>query len=127
MMSEKQDLHLVEWLRRIQLSWELDLEKLSKLCHVDQSVLKHFLDMSSAEVSELPSIPTGLESAVALVGIYRRVSTVYKTPEEQNQWLTRANSVFEGNRPIDVMSMSPDHLAYVSYTVESGLRLGGQE
>ena len=119
----EKDLHLIEWLRRIQLTWELDGPKLSKIAHVSEAVLKQYLSYSPEAIDGLPSIPQGLEPAVALVGVFRRVQGVYPTAEEQNHWLTHPNSVFEGNRPIDVMAMSPEHLAYVSYAVESGLRL----
>lgn len=119
----EKDLHLIEWLRRIQLNWELDLAKLSRVSHVSEVQLTHFLSLSPEQISELPSIPLGLEPAVALVGVFRRVQTVYTTAEEQNTWLLNPNSVFEGNRPIDIMAMSPEHLAYISYVVESGLRL----
>jgi hypothetical protein len=121
---ESENLHLVEWLRRIQLDWELDLEKLAKLSHTDGARLSELMGLSGSALEHLPSIPAGMENAAHLVGIYRRVKGVYPTPESQNEWLTRNNSVFEGLRPIDIMAMSPEHLAYVSYTVESGLRLG---
>ncbi len=119
----EKDLHLIEWLRRVQLTWELDLSKLSTIAHVSEAVLKQYLASTPEQIEAFPSIPAGLEPAVALIGVFRRIQGVYPTAEEQNHWLTNPNSVFEGNKPIDVMAMSPDHLAYVSYAVESGLTL----
>ncbi len=117
-------LHLVEWLRKIQLAWELDLEQLSRIAHVSKDLLEGFLKLPSAELSSAPSVPAGLENAVALVGLYRQLLTVYPAPEAQNHWLKRPNQVFDGHRPIDVITISPEHLAYAAYSVESGLRLG---
>jgi len=121
---EFEDLHLIEWLRKIQLAWELTPLELSRITHVSEADLGRYLSMSPDEVQALPSIPTGLENGVALVGLYRLLLTVYPTAQEQGQWLERPNSIFEGQRPIDVMAMSPGHLSYITYTVESGLRLG---
>ena len=118
------DLHLIEWLRRVKLSWDLDLAQLARLGHVPVDKLEKAFQLSPTEISQLPSVPEGLENLVALIGIYRRVAQAYPEPAAQNEWLLRSNSVLEGNRPIDVMAMSPEHLAYVSYVVESGLRLG---
>jgi hypothetical protein len=118
------DLHLVEWLKKIQTSWSLSLGDLAKMTSVDEADLVRHFRMTSSEIAELPSIPSGLESAVGLVGLYRLLLTVYPTVEEQLKWLELPNSVFEGRRPIEVISMSPAHLSYVAYTVESGLRLG---
>ena len=118
------ELHLVDWLRRIQLSWELDLDQLSKMAHVSRERLEEAFRIPSGELALAPSIPSGLEPAVALVGLYRQLLTVYPTADEQNLWLKRPNQVFEGHRPIDVISMSPEHLAYATYSVETGLRLG---
>ncbi len=121
-MSDRQ-LHLIEWLRRLKLSWDLDLPKLALLSHTSPELLEKMLALKNEEIDRLPSIPAGMDQAVALVGIYQRVAQAYPEPSEQNEWLLRENSVLEGNRPIDVMAMSPEHLAYVSYIVESGLRL----
>jgi hypothetical protein len=118
------DLHLVEWLRKIQLAWELDLEQLSRIAHVSKDLLEGFLKLPSTGLSSAASVPAGLENAVALVGLYRQLITVYPAPDSQNLWLKRPNQVFDGHRPIDVISMSPGHLAYAAYSVETGLRLG---
>lgn len=117
------DPHLIDWLRKIQLTWELAPSELSRLSHISEEVLAPYLKLSMAEIDALPSVPSGLENAMGLVGIFRRIQDVYPTPELQNDWLKKPNQIFEGNRPIDVMAMSPDHLLYVGYAVESGLRL----
>lgn len=117
------DLHLVNWLRKIMLDWELDIEKLSKLAHTPKEILKDYFKRSSDEIDALPSVPAGLENAVALIGIFRRIQEAYPKLDDQNTWLNRPNQVFDGNKPIEIMAMSPEHVQYISYAVESGLRL----
>ena len=126
-MSTLEELHLIGWLRKISIEWEIGEERLAALCHCPVETLQAYLALSAEGIESLPTIPGGLDSAMVLVGIFRRIRETYPDPTEQNLWLMRENSVFEGHRPIDVMAMSPDHLAYVGYTVESGLRLGSKE
>ncbi|MBC7395962.1 MAG: hypothetical protein H7333_00845 [Bdellovibrionales bacterium] len=122
----ERELHLIEWLRRLKLAWDLDLAKLALLSHTPAALLEQMLTLNTNEVESLPSIPAGMDQVVSLVGIYQRVAQAYPEPTAQNEWLMKENPVFEGNRPIDIMAMSPEHLAYVSYIVESGLRLTSQ-
>lgn len=122
--NNDRELHLVDWLRKIQLAWELDLEQLSRIAHVPRDRLEAVLRISADELATMPSVPVGLEPSVALVGLYRQLLTVYPTSEAQNFWLKEPNHVFEGHRPIEVITQSPEHLAYAAYAVETGLRLG---
>ncbi|NDG84077.1 MAG: DUF2384 domain-containing protein [Proteobacteria bacterium] len=116
---------LIGSLRKISLQWELSLPELARIAHVPEEELGRFFALPEDEAVGLPTVPGALLGAVPLVGIFRMLVRTYPSPEAQNEWLKRPNGVFEGRRPIDVMAMSPDHLAYVAYTVESGLRLGG--
>ena len=118
-----EELHLIQWLRRIQQSWELDLPALAKITHVSEENLKKFLSVSPAKLEEYPTVPAGLSDAMPLVSLFKRLQEEYPDPEAQNLWLKTPNSVLEGRTPIDAIAISPDHLAYVSYVVESGLRL----
>jgi hypothetical protein len=121
MMSEElnTEISLVQWLRRIQTSWELDLQKMSMICHVPAETLDRYFKMSASEVAELPSIPTGLDSAMPLVSVFKSISTRLPDADAQNEWLTTENETYEKNKPIEVMAMSPAHLAWVSYTLAS--------
>jgi hypothetical protein len=119
--------HLVDGLRQIQIQWELTVVELSKISHIPESVLSKYFSLNQEELANLPAVPSELLGGVALVGLFRKLITTYPTPEQQNEWLKRPNSVFEGHRPIDIIAMSPDHLAFVAYSVESGLRLVGKE
>jgi uncharacterized protein (DUF2384 family) len=118
-----EELHLIQWLRRIQQSWELDLAALSRLTHVPESKLKEHLKLTVSELENLPTVPSDLSNAVALVSLFKRLQEEYPNAEEQNDWLKRPNSVLEGQVPVEVIALSPEHLAYVSYVVESGLQL----
>jgi hypothetical protein len=120
-------MHVIEWLRKVQLEWDLPVEQLARLCHCPVDRLKSHLALSAGEMEGPPTVPAGLDAAVTLVGIFKNIRDTYPDPHDQNGWLQRENSVFEGHRPIDVMAMSPEHLAFVGYTVESGLRLAARE
>lgn len=110
---------LVQWLRRIQTAWELDLQKLSMISHVSVETLDRYLKMSASDVRELPSIPSGLENAMPLVAVFKSISERLPEAAQQNEWLTTENDTYEKNKPIEVMAMSPAHLAWVSYTLAS--------
>ena len=123
MKPHENELHLVDGLRQIQIQWELSIQEFSRIAHIPETVLARYFGLTQDALADLPAVPADLLGAVPLVGLFRNLITTYPTPEQQNEWLKRPNSVFEGHRPIDVMAMSPDHLAFVAYSVESGLRL----
>jgi hypothetical protein len=119
--------HVIEWLRKVQVEWELPVDQLARLCHCPVDVLEKHLALSADQIHALPTVPAGFDAAVTLIGIFRNIRATYPESRDQNGWLQKENSVFEGHRPIDVMAMSPEHLAFVGYTVESGLRLTAQD
>ena len=121
MTEEHRELHLVDWLKRILLAWGVTPAELSRLAHVEENELTAMISLSKEGIESLPAIPSSLENAAALVGLYRELLSVYPTPEEQSAWLSRPNSVLEGQKPIDVIAMGPEHLSYVAYVVQSGL------
>ena len=117
-----ENLHLIQYLKKIQIAWELSPEELAKISHVSKEVLKNNLELSLEEIESLPSIPSGLEQTMPLVSIYKNLSRMMPETDQQNEWLVLPNELFEGNKPIEVMAMSPDHLSWVSYTLESQAR-----
>jgi hypothetical protein len=121
-----EDLHLIQWLRRIQQSWELDLPTLARITHVSEEILKKYLAVSAADLENYPTVPEALGDAMPLVSLFKRLQEEYPDPEAQNFWLKTPNSVLEGQTPIEAIAISPEHLAYVSYVVESGIRLQGK-
>jgi hypothetical protein len=116
-----EEMHLVQWLRRIQQAWELDLLTFARISHLSEATLKEFFALSAKELALLPTIPEKLSAAVPLVSLFKRIQEVYPDPKAQNEWLKNPNSVLEGQVPVDVIALSPEHLSYVSYVVESGI------
>jgi hypothetical protein len=114
-----ENINLLQYLRKIQVEWELSADQLSKISHVGVITLQKYFSLRAPEVESLPSIPSGLETAMPLVSIYKNLVKVMPDPEKQNEWLVMPNETFDGNKPIEVMAMSPDHLSWVSYTLES--------
>lgn len=116
---------LVQYLRKIMVDWQLSPEQLAKVTHVSTEDLDRYLNMSRSELNELPSMPAGLETAMPLVSVYKNLNRMVTTAEKQNEWLVTPHDLFEGNKPIEVMAMSPQHLMWVSYTLESAAREQG--
>ena len=117
-----ENLHLIQYLKKIQVEWELSPTELAKISHVSIENLKKFLDLTANEIEGLPSLPSGLDTAMPLVSVYKNLGIMFADAEKQNEWLVVPNELFEGNKPIEVMAMSPDHLSWVSYTLESQAR-----
>lgn len=114
-----ENLNLLQYLRKIQVEWELDADQLCKISHVGVATLQKYFSMSPSEAEALPAIPNGLDTAMPLVSIYKNLVRMMPDTEKQNEWLVVPNETFEGNKPIEVMAMSPAHLSWVSYTLES--------
>jgi len=121
-MMIDENLHLIQYLRKIQIDWELSADELAKISHVSVSMMQKYFSLPASEVEALPSVPAGLDSAIALVSVYKNLVRTTPDPEKQNEWLVVPNELFEGNKPIEVMAMSPRHLSWVSYTLESQAR-----
>ena len=119
-MSE--NLNLLQYLRKIQVEWELNAEQLSKISHVGVATLQKYFSMKPEEMESLPTIPNGLDTAMPLVSTYKNLVRMFPDSEKLNEWLVIPNELFEGNKPIEVMAMSPNHLSWVSYTLESQAR-----
>ena len=117
-----ENLNLVQYLKKIQIDWELSVGDLSKIIHVSEVMIQKYFSLSALEVDTLPSMPAGLETAMPLVAIYKNMIVMMPDSEKQNEWLVLPNDLFEGNKPIEVMAMSPSHLSWVSYTLESQVR-----
>lgn len=123
--NEQINLHLVQYLKKILIEWELSPDQLAKISHVPVDVMKSYLDLPVSQLDELPSIPSGLESAMPLVSVYKNLKRLLPAGEKLNDWLVAPHDLFEGNKPIEVMAMSPNHLSWVSYTLESQAREKG--
>ena len=120
--NEQINLHLVQYLKKILIDWDLSLQQLAKISHVSEDILKNYLELTLSQLDELPSIPSGLDPAMPLVSIYKNLKQMLPVQEKLNEWLASPHELFDGNKPIEVMGMSPQHLAWVSYTLESKAR-----
>ena len=113
---------LIEKLRKLQIDWQLDLEKLAKISHTSPAILENYFSKTQEELMKLPSIPAELEAAAALVSIHQNLIRTLPDSEKQNEWLITPNEAYEGHKPIEVMAMSPKHVAWIGYTLESSVR-----
>ncbi len=107
-------------LRRIQLDWGMDSTQMASLAHVDVATYEGWVaskpepEAVSSAIPQ-PTVPPGMDNAVPLVSIYRRLSAVVSSPEEQVQWLVKPHSAFDQNPPVDVMRSSLANLNWVAY------------
>ncbi len=116
-----ENLTLIEKLRRIQIEWQLDVLALAKITHTSADLLNQYFAYSKEELLALPSIPDGFGAAVSLVSIYQNLSRSISDSEKQNEWLITPNDAYDGHKPIEVMAMSPAHVAWISYTLVSSV------
>jgi len=84
--------------------------------------LKHYLQLKPEETDELPSVPVGMENAVALISVFNSLCKLRPNAEDQHAWLRQSNPILENQVPIQVMMMSSEHLAWVGYALDSALR-----
>jgi hypothetical protein len=109
-------------LRQIQVDWALTPTELSSVTHTPIETLRRYLALKAAEAEELPTVPAGLENAVPLISVFKSLQKLRPKAEDQHDWLRSPNSILENQIPLQVMMMSPNHLAWVGYTLESAVR-----
>jgi hypothetical protein len=108
---------VAERLAAIAREWELSPEKLAELLHLPPGLSPD--QALAAGEREKGTVPPGLESAPALIAIHVKLSRLLGEPEAQLKWLVQANSVYDGNSPLELMRASPRHLAWVAYTLDT--------
>lgn len=113
---------MISQLRQIQVEWSLTPEELASVSHTPLGTLERYLALNSGETDALPTVPAGLENAVALISVFSCLRKLRPGAEDQHRWLREPNAILENQVPIQVMMMSPDHLAWVSYTLDSAVR-----
>lgn len=116
------EMGIVPALRKIQIDWSLTLPELSALAHTPIETLNRYLGMSASELESQPSVPVGLENAVALLSVFSSLQKLRPESSQQEEWLKSPNSILENQVPLQVMMMSPDHLSWVSYTLSSAVQ-----
>ena len=111
------DLTVPEWIRRIQLEWELAPAQLAGLLRLEPAKLERLLALRPDEIAG--TLPPGLESASPLIAIYRKLAARYPKTEDQVKWLFTEHRDFGGAKPIDVAASSLENLYWVGYYLDS--------
>ena len=109
-----------EALDRMQSDWGLSAGQMASLTHVSLDVYLGWVMEGRGKKQHDATIPSGMETAVPLIAIYRRLKTRFPRREEQVKWLFAENKDFGGNKPIDVAASSIENLYWVGYYLESG-------
>jgi len=115
-MSDR-DRTVPEWVRIIQLEWELGPAQLAGLLRVDAARLEVLLSTKAQDFSG--TLPPGFESAAPLIAIYRKLAARYPKTEDQVKWLFTEHRDFGGAKPIDVAASSLENLYWVGYYLDS--------
>jgi hypothetical protein len=106
-----------EWVRHIQLEWELAPAQIAGLLRIEPPRLEKLLATKPGENSG--TLPPGLESAAPLIAIYRKLAARYPKTEDQVKWLFTEHRDFGGAKPIDVAASSLENLYWVGYYLDS--------
>ena len=110
-------------LKQVQVRWELSSAEMAALCHVPESRYSAWMEPTTGALGEdAPSQPYGAENAVRLLAIARRLESNYPDPQQQVAWLTKPNSHFDQNRPLDIALSSAENLAWIAYVLETSAR-----
>ena len=106
---------LPQLLRSLMLDWGIGPGQAAAFCRVSPEVFAEWL---SRDVSGEGSVPAGMDNAVPLVAVYKRLQA-FKPGEEGLKWLFSAHPEFGNEKPIDVMASSLENLYWVSYWLDS--------
>ena len=116
-MVEAADRTVPEWVRYIQLEWELAPAQIAALLRIEPARLETLLSEKSGAQSG--TLPPGLESAAPLIAIFRKLAARYPKTEDQVKWLFTEHRDFGGAKPIDVAASSLENLYWVGYYLDS--------
>ena len=111
------DLNLKDWLLQIQKSWELTPSQMASLTHVSAETFSGWVKDDQAFLQA--TVPPGMETAVPLVSIYKKLALLYREPDDQVKWLFTEHADFAGSKPIDIISSSLENLYWVGYYLET--------
>jgi hypothetical protein len=111
------DRSVPEWVRHIQLEWELAPAQIAGILRIDSIRLEKLLSEKNDAFSG--TLPPGLENASPLIAIYRKLAARYPKTEDQVKWLFTEHRDFGGAKPIDVAASSLENLYWVGYYLDS--------
>ncbi len=112
-------MNLIENLRQVQRDWGLTDAQMGALTHVSPETYRGWLLREAGPAVTSPTIPSGMETAVPLIAIHKRLQKKLKDPEEQVKWLTSPHQDFDGNAPYGVAISSIENLYWLSYYLDS--------
>jgi hypothetical protein len=113
---------MIRELRKIQVDWALTIDELSRMSHAEPTLLNKYLQMTQEAWEQTATVPAGLEGASTLVSVFKSLQKLRPAIESQREWLQQPNTILENQIPLQVMLLSPQHLAWVSYTLDSAVR-----
>jgi hypothetical protein len=116
--SSEKDETLYQALERIQQEWGLSDEQIAALAHVDVGTYSRWM-IEGRKAINPPTIPTGMDTAVPIVSIYKSLVRRFSSGEDQVKWLFSENSDFGGHKPIDIAASSVENLYWISYYLDS--------
>lgn len=119
------DLEVIEDLRKIMIDWQISLAELAQISGLNEENLKSFLSSNASNDQASLSnatVAAGFEALVPLIAIWKKLKLKYPNPEDQNKWLTTPHPDFENHKPLVVMAMSPEHMSWVAYYLDSSLK-----
>lgn len=114
-----------EWLRHIQIEWQLRPEQMARVLHVEVSKLEALLEVkasSTASDHAGPTVPSGFEAAPPFIQIYRKLAARFPKSEDQVKWLFTEHPDFGGSKPIDVATSSLENLFWLGYYLDAAPR-----
>lgn len=107
--------NVVQVLKQIQKEWTLSNDQFADLLHVSRETLEKAFDGAPSDVAFQPTIPTGLDAAMPVISIHRRLSLVYPEAQDRLKWLDTPHSAFGQTRPMAVMLSGQENLSWVAY------------
>lgn len=109
-------------MRSLVLDWQLSVKELSAITKISEERLSAFLAgkvVPEKGQAEGGTIAAGYEALVPLIAIWKKLKQRYKKQEDCIKWLTTELPDFENRKPITVMAMTPEHMAWVAYYLDS--------
>jgi hypothetical protein len=112
---------LFEALEKVQREWGLGPERMAALAHVTPDTFERWMNFNRREDRRGGgTVPPGMETAVPLIAIHRRVARLFPgSSEEQVKWMTTPNPDFDGNSPYQVATSSVQNLLWLAYYLDS--------
>jgi hypothetical protein len=111
------DFTVPQWLRHIRSEWGISDEQLAGLVRVDLDVIAQWTGPETPDFQG--TVPPGLDAAVPLIAIYRKLAARFPESDEQVKWLFSEHRDFGGSKPIDVAMSSLENLYWVGYFLDS--------